>query len=647
MDYINNLFPRTVEEIENLYQSHEKQFLNELEQVYNIPENEHNFKNVIKKLDDIGYTFSKFRQILELLASTHPEEAIRNMSQEYQLKIGNVLTTHISTNKKIYELYKNIEKTIDINSLTEEEQYYFNESLIDMVNEGLHLPEETLNQINTIKTKIIEIGTKFDENIQSPQNNRYVFAKSGEVDGLGKEFLKSKYDKDSDSYKFGVDYPTYKHVIDNSTNERVRKEIYYNFNKIADPENQEVLSELIETRNKLSKILGYSNYTDYEYAPQMVKTSQRVQTFYDTINPKFKIKSAEELNLLKTTYQLSELNPWDVSYYTNKYNKEFEGVDEKQLKKYFPVNETFNRILNIYTQFFGIHFEEIDKSEINLWHNTIKVVKATKNGEVLGHIVCDLFPRKNKYSHMCCFPISVNMKSGEDNPALAVVLANFPKNNFVHDDVITFFHEFGHAIHQLVGTSSMKTTAGCSVRTDFVECPSQLLEEWLWEKDVLKQIAIDKDGNVMPEELMDLKINSRHKFAGIYYIRQSILGQVSFSYYAYNMINKEDRDNLWKKLITEYQNELVYDSSIDLTSRFGHLYGYGGKYYSYLWSKMIAIEIYDKLKSNNGILDSEWGDKYINEIIGKGGCQDELKSVESFLGHPVNFNSLDKYFNAK
>jgi thimet oligopeptidase len=645
MNYINNLFPKNIESVKESYVTHETFFKYKLQKIYNIPVAEQNYENVVKQLDDIGYDMQKIRQTYELITLVHPDKELRDVCEEYQLKIANLLIEHITTNSQIYQLYKNVEINIDIDTLTEQKRYYFVQSLIDMTNEGLHLPQNKLNVIKILKTKITEIGTLFDKNIQELQGSCIVSATKDEVIGLKDEFLKSKYNADTDQYQFGVDYPTYVHVIENCDNEKIRKELYYNFNKIAHPENQDVITDLIKARHSLATELGYDTYPDYELSSQMVKTGTRVNDFYDSINPKFQIKSDEELRTLKDYFNLKELHPWNVSYYINKYTKDKTGVDENVLKKYFPVEATFNRVLNIYTQFFGLKFEEIPKEEIKLWHNSIRIVKVTYLDTIIGNIVCDLYPRKNKYGHACCCPINVNTDSGEDNPALAVVIANFPKKYFRHGDVVTFFHEFGHAIHQLLGTSEMKTNAGCHTVTDFVECPSQLLEEWMWEPEILNQIALNDNGDPIPEDMLLAKIKHRHQFGGLFHIRQSMLGQVALSYYRYNMTNPEDRCKLWKNLTEKYQSELVYDESIDISTRFGHLYGYGCRYYGYLWSKVIAIEIFNVIKNNNGLLNPMWGKKYIDCIIGRGGSMDELEMVETFLGHTINFNGLDNYMN--
>jgi len=650
MDYINNLFPKAAKSVTEQYDTHETFFLSELEKVCNIPTHEQNYENVVKRLDDIGYTMQQLDQIYSLTTQVHPDKELRDICEEYHLKIDSLLIKHITTNSQIYQLYKNVEDNmnianIDINTLTEQKRYYFVQSLIDMKNEGLHLPQDKLDVIKTLKTKIAEIGVLFNKNIQESQDTCIVSATKDEVSGLDKNFLKSKHNAETDTYQFGVDYPTYLTVVENCENEKVRKELYYNFNKIADPENQEVITDLINTRHLLANEIGYDTYPDYELSSQMVKTSARVDDFYDSVNPKFQCKSDNELKILKTYFNLEELHPWNVSYYKNQYTKIQTGVDENILKQYFPVEATFNRILNIYTQFFGLKFEEIPSENIKLWHDSIRMVSVTYLDNVVGNIICDLYPRKNKYNHACCYPIGVNMNSGSEHPALAVVIANFPKTHFRHDDIITFFHEFGHAIHQLMGTSEMKTNAGCHTVTDFVECPSQLLEEWMWEPDVLRQIALNDNGEPIPEDMLLAKIKHRHQFAGLFHIRQSMLGQIAFNYYRRNMINPADRAQLWKDLTEKYQSELVYDESIDLSTRFGHLDGYGCKYYGYLWSKIIAIEIFNNIKNNNGLLDPAWGGKYIDCIIGKGGSADELGMVETFLGHPINFDGLDNYFN--
>lgn len=635
MDYINNLFPITTTQVEELFQNGKKQFETNLQELL-----AEDFQlETLTKMDDIYYQFDKIGSIVSILNNCHPEKEIRDLSRQYETDVKNLLNEQLFMNKVLYQKIKGINP--DLDKLSEGDRYYYENTVLDMEKNGLHLPDDQLENVKNVEKEIVELGSQFDNNIQELQSRQVFSVTKDQLAGISDEtFMKSHWNEEKQVYELGVDYPTYVMIMKHCDIVETRKTMYQNKSQLASPENNDVLDKLFATRHKLANMLGFDNYCDYELSSQMVKNSQNVIDFHDKIAPNIQEKSKNELQLLKNHFKLEEFAPWDIAYYTNKYNKEVNDLDENKLNTYFPVNQIFQKILDVYTMFFGLTFTEVPQTEINLWHKSVKIVNVFYNDKLLGNIICDLYPRDNKFNHMCCCAVNVNQESGETHPAVALVIANFPEDYFTHQAVTTFFHEFGHAIHYLNGTSKYKSQAGFNTKMDFIECPSQLLEEWIWDKKVLQTMTS------IPEDLIDKKIKYRHTFSGLSYIGQIILGQVSFHYHYQHMDNTEQRHAFYKEMFEKYKPDSKYDPSVDISTNFGHLYGYGSRYYGYLWSRMISIDMLNKIKSENGLLDAKMGRLYIDTVLSKGGSKNPFDMMKDFLGtDQINFNALDSWFN--
>ena len=261
------------------------------------------------------------------------------------------------------------------------------------------------------------------------------------------------------------------------------------------------------------------------------------------------------------------------------------------------------------------------------------------HSQLFGYLFLDLYPRPDKYSHAAHGTIVPGVR-GEDGsrltPNVSVVMANFPKSTKTkpsllrRDDLQTFFHEFGHALHAMLGATHIASFAGTSVKDDFVEMPSQMLEEWLWNKDILKQISSHyQTGDSLPDELLKRIIALKRYDSGYFVTRQSFLSLVSLDYFAAG----EDKDpsEIWKQLYEQINKKIAFESGSHSYASFGHLTSYGPKYYGYLWSKVFALDMFDTIKKH-GLLNPEIGQKYVREVLNKGGSQDPNELLRTFLG---------------
>jgi thimet oligopeptidase len=332
-----------------------------------------------------------------------------------------------------------------------------------------------------------------------------------------------------------------------------------------------------------------------------------------------------------------KLKPWDVAYVTTQYKKKQFNLDERVVAEYFSMEQTVQRLLNIYEKFMDLSFTV--KSAENLWHEDVKIIEAydASTQKMLGYLLLDLHPRPNKYTHACHGNVvpSIRFSNGSEPLMVSVVIANFPKSSgtkpslLKREDVRTFFHEFGHALHGLLGRTPTASFSGTRVKTDFVEMPSQMLEEWLWERDVLKQVSAHYvTGEPLSDALIESILASKHSSTGAFVQRQAFLALISLNYYKAGA--DKDVDAIMRELSLRTRPNVAYDDATHKYASFGHLTGYGAKYYGYMWSKVFGLDLFDTIKKHG--MGPEIGKRYVDEVLKKGGTKDPMDLLIAFLG---------------
>jgi thimet oligopeptidase len=339
----------------------------------------------------------------------------------------------------------------------------------------------------------------------------------------------------------------------------------------------------------------------------------------------------------------------------NQYKQKHLNVDERKVQEYFPMESTVKALFDIYESFFDLQF--VRSEEKVFWHDDVfsMLVFDRKTKKQLGCVILDLYPREGKFTHACCMGvIPPTMVNGEPNTAVTVVLANFPKPSgskpalLMHDDAETFFHEFGHAIHYIFGRSKMQTVAGYNVKMDFVELPSQMLQEWLWEPAILKRVTSHyQTHEPLPDALIEAKVKSKNAFTGRDSLRQLQFATLSLDIFSAEFSGRKESELDVSKLIREVQPAVLphvnYPESSHLHCNFGHLTGYAACYYGYMWSEVFALDVFAYIKARNGLLDPAVGRRYAECILSRGGGADPNELLVEFLGRPPNEEAFLKH----
>ncbi len=638
------LLPTTTQQIKKRAQQAMSESKKALDEIIAIPSEKRTFDNTARALDTASLKFNSLTTPIQALEYVHPNKEMRETAHEQSIMLNKFSIDTFGYNLPLYEAFKNYYKNnAPREKLAKTERYFLDESMKEYKRAGLNLPEETRNKVAQLSKELAQLSQEFSANIA--KDTRTLAISKDQLAGMSDDFINA-LNKEGERYIINTTYPIYIPIMKNCTVEATRKRMWELFQNRAYPINKDLLEQIISKRDQLSKLLGFDSYAHLDLDSQMVGSPESAEKFLKTLIQKADRKEAKEFQRLKadlpTTIKLidDKIQPWDKAFIEERYKEKHFNVDDEKIAQYFPIQNTLTQLLDIYQQFFNITLSEIPVS--GLWHEDVKLIKATKkDGAVLGYLFLDLYPRDNKYTHACEIDIKKGqIINGSIDPTVAIVIANFPKPTakkpalLKHNDVVTFFHEFGHAIHDILGATELSSQAGTSVKRDFVELPSQILEEWMYDSEILKKVSSHyKTGKPMPEEMINKIIELKKFNSGGFVQRQGMLATLALQYFKNG--EQKDLDEILKNTYNSIIKHGLFDSDNHFYASFGHLTGYGAKYYGYLWSKVFALDLFEEIKKH-GLLNPEIGEVYAAKVIGKGGSDDPNNLLRDFLGREPN-----------
>jgi len=651
IDDFMKVYPRTVDEVKNLQKLCTNDAQQGLDLLLKIDAENRSFENTARALDVIQEHFSTMTSALHSLEMVSPEEAIRNACHEAVIELQKFAVDAFGSNVALYKAFKAyVDGNAKKEKLNNEETYFLEESMRDFKREGLHLPEDKLEEVKKVKKELAELTMAYETNIAQDQS--FIAVPEHDLAGVDRDMVENLKRDDQGNCKVTCDYPTYNEVIENCTVEQTRKKLYFAFQNRAYPQNIEVLHNVIAKRDELAKKLGFESFAALDIDAAMAENPKTSEKFVDNLIGFAQKKSKKELldfsHDLPTGVSLDKhgkFNPWDLSYIKNSYKKKHFSYDERMVAEHFEASKTIQGLFDIYQKFLGLKFNLVKPAWA--WHEDVQVIQVfdSKTNDLRGYIVLDLYPRANKYSHACCYPIVHTVKQNNNGvitktPSFSLVIANFPKATknkpalLKHGDVTTFFHEFGHAMHGLLGSTEMNGFSGTSVKTDFVEMPSQMFEEWMYDKQMLKQVSAHyKTGKPLDDKTIDTLSELKKFDSGYFVLRQCWLSLLSLNYYKAGA--HKDTNAITKALAEKLFLTVRFEPDTHYQAAFGHLMGYGAKYYSYMWAKVFALDIFEKI-NREGLLNPEAGRAFAQQVLGKGGSVAPDKILRDFLGREPN-----------
>ncbi len=652
IDDIIRLFPKSPDDIEKKKNEIIEQTSKSIQDILSLEDSQRTFENTMRALDYASNKFEVYLSTLYTLEMVHPDAIIRNAAHTAIVELQQWSVENLAYNQNVYDAFKAYAQSSN-EKLTDEEKYFLQEALRNYEKLGFNLPQDTQERLKQIQKELSELSLNFDTNINT--DNKYITATRDELFGVDEKVIEGLKKDTNGLYRVGVDYPTYNAVMQNCTHQKTRFNLWEAFHNRAYPANESILNNVIALRDEKAKLLGFESYAHLDIDDAMAKNPEAVEAFLADLVKRGTDKVAQELkfitNNLPSNITIDKTNSfylWDWAYILNHLKKEHLNLDEEKIKEYFELNHTLRQLLSIYEEFFSIKFEQLPIKSDDFWHEDVTLVGVYElNKKLIGYILLDLHPRANKYSHACQIDIIPACTTPNlQTPGVAVVLCNFPQGSSDHpallkrNDVITFFHEFGHALHALFGSTSMIGFSGTRVKRDFVEMPSQMLEYWMWDPEMLKRVSKHyQTGEPLSDALIE-KLQTLKQFdAG-----DQLLRQVFFAYISLGMFLEGAHKNitLLKSKYEEITRPYLLSAPTEhIEASFGHLMNYAAGYYGYQWSKVYAADLFGMMKKY-GLTNPEIGKRYREIILARGGSIAPDKLLVEFLGRAP---STQAYFD--
>ncbi|GAA4376326.1 M3 family metallopeptidase [Hymenobacter koreensis] len=618
--------------------------------IYLVPDNKRTFANTMLALDDLGARVGQAGGAINILANASPDSAIRNQAQRSIAELSK-FGNEMELDEKLYKAVKAYSQTAEAKALTGARKKFVAETVEDFERSGFALTPEKRQELGKINDRISELSLAFGNNIAAYKD--YLLVSEADMKGLPEDYKKAR-PKEGDMYKIGLDGPAFGTFMKYAASDEARRKLFVKYNNRAADKNLDVLKQLLVERQKKAKLLGYPSYAAYQISSRMAKTPQTVWDFESKLVERVKQKTAQDVQELlevKRTAsgdaKATSLNPWEVSYYNELLMKNKYQLDAEKTKEYFPLNNVMDGLFQTTQHLFGLKFSEV--KDASTWHPDARMFEVQRDGKLIGRFYLDLHPRDNKYTHAACFGIVPGKATpqGYQIPT-AALLCNFNAPTadkpalMSHGQVVTFFHEFGHVMHNLLTTAELSSQSGTSVKRDFVEAPSQILENWAWNYDALKGFAKHyKTGEVLPKALYDKMWAARNVGSGIGASAQIFYGTLDMTLHdKFDPNGTETTTDVLKRV----QNQIMpypYLEGTNMQAAFGHLTGYGAGYYGYMWSKVYAEDMFSVFEKN-GVMDKKTGLRYRDIVLAQGGTKEELELVKEFLGREPNQEAFFK-----
>lgn len=620
-----------------------------------VPEGQRTFANTLDAFDSLQVKLDNDTSLFVFMQYVSPDAATRDAARAADEAVS---AWYVELGKN-EALFKAIQAFADSKpALAGEDKRLLDFTLRDFRRSGMALPADKRAKLKELELELNRLGIEFDKNI-AEDATRLPFLKE-ELAGVPEAVL-GRQRRAADLYLVGMDGPSYGGVMDYCENADTRKKMWVSYRRRAMTKNVAVLERLVKLRAEAAQLLGYKNTTDWMIETRMAKNSQTVAKFYADLEPIVRKKALvdlEEFTKAKRDFLKqpdAELNPWDYAFFKNQLLRDKYAVDSEKVAEYFPVQNVIDGLFSITQSLYGVEYRDITAKAkdmgMPLWHEDVKFYEVVDkaSGKTIGRFYLDLFPRDNKYNHAAHWGLQPRKRwaDGTVQIPLSALVCNFTKPSgdkpalMPHDEVETFFHEFGHCLHAMLTEANQGRFSGTGVARDFVEAPSQMFENWIWNLDVLKTFAKHyKTGEPIPDDLVKGMIAARTLGSGMETQGQLFLGMMDQAYHT----DEDGVVDTTKVGLEVYAKTTVYKpvEGTAFQAAFGHLNGYHGAYYGYLWSLVFAQDMFQRFEEL-GMLNPEAGKYYRSKVLSKGGTVDEMDMLKDYLGREPKMDAFLKH----
>src|SRR5579871_2397765 len=599
-------------------------------------------ENTLVPYDDAVQHNNSAGYFAGLMEQVHPEAGFRDKATALLTK-ATAAQTAIALNHDVY----NALAALDLSKADASTRYYVQRQLLEFRLAGVDKDETTRARIKKLSDQATEEQSMFDRNISD--GTKTIEADPAELDGLPQDYIDRHKPDANGKIHLTTDYPDALPVFTFAKSSDLRRRMSVAFNTRAYPKNQDVLMSLLKTRYEIASLMGYPSWADYNAADKMITKGQNIGSFIQQVKDASRPLAKKEFDMLlaekrKTDPKATEIWDYERSYLSELVRRAQYNFDSQSVRPYFPFPQVKQGIFDSAADLFHVSFQQ--ESNVPAWDPAVESWIVLDGGKPIGCFYLDMHPRPGKYSHAEMVPVLDGVR-GKQVPE-AILVCNFPKPTATdaglmdYGDVETFFHEFGHLMHHILGGQQQWAgISGISMESDFVEAPSQMLEEWIRSPQVLAKFAKHyKTGEPIPSDLVE-RMNRASAFGrGGWVDRQNSFTAISYDIYK----TKPESVDFDAVTLGDSQTYSLFTPTPEthMWASFGHLGGYSSAYYTYLWDKVIAEDFFLQFDSNN-LLAGDAPKKYRRVVLEPGGSMSANDLVKNFLGRPANMTALQKW----
>ncbi|MFO0548740.1 MAG: M3 family metallopeptidase [Polyangiaceae bacterium] len=626
-------------------------FLGEIKALKGHPAADLSWDSVLARVDHISLELAVAMDLPELMSEGHPDAEVREAGKGCRPR-----TTEFRTDMMLDADFAAVVRAYAEKKepLTGTHKRLLDDTLRELKRNGLELPPDGQKRLRELNDKLVHLQQDFDTNLSEAAP--FIEVKPEKLKGMPEDFLKSHPAQANGLIKLTTDYPDYFPIIEHCEDREVARELNKLFDSRAADKNMGVLDQILALRREKAKLLGYASWAAYAIEPRMAKTPDAVREFLKKAADVVKEPAKKELKEFRAEWEKlgnkkgAPIPNYDRVYLESRLRKKKYNFDTQELSKYFEVTAVTSGMLSIFEKMYSIQF--VENRTAKRWHEDVRVLDVKNaDGSFLGRIFVDLYPREGKFKHAAMFEIRPGTMgpNGYLTP-MSALMCNFPKPGagapalMSHSDVTTLFHEFGHALHHVLTKQELASYSGTNTATDFVEAPSQMLEEWTFHRETLDLFAKHYEtGKKIPDALFDAMSKSRAFGRALSTERQISLATLDFEYHA--RTDSFDTDKVFTEVMKKTQS-FEYQSGTHFQATFGHLMDYDAGYYGYQWALSLARDVLTRFETE-GFMNPKTAGDWRKAVLEQGAGTDERELVKNFLGRDSNLDAYGRFLSGK
>ena len=624
-------------------------------------QDEPTFENTIEAMEYAGQTLDRVAGIFYNLMEANTNDQMQEIAEQ----ISPMLTEYsmyVSLNNDLFQKVKAVYEKKDELGLEKDQLTLLEDNYKGFVRGGANLSDEDKAQYSKWSEELSLATLQFSKNVLAA-TNAYTLHVTDSADLIGlPEYVKTMaaetaVEKGIDGWAFTLQYPSFSPFMKYSQNRELRKQLWTAYNSRAiggEYDNTEIVKQIIDLRIKIANILGYETYADYALENRMAKITETVNEFVkNLLEPSMKYARKDVEDVLayakKNGFEDNKLMPWDFTYWSERYQEAEYSLNAEELKPYFQLESCIDAVFGLANRLYGINFKELN--DVPKYHEDVKVYEVTDvDGSHLALFYADFFPRASKRGGAWMTEFrGQSIRNGVEYRPFISIVCNFTKPTadtpslITHDEFTTFLHEFGHALHGIFAQGRYGSLTGTSVARDFVELPSQIMENWAFEPEYLNSFAKHyQTGEPIPAELIEKVVAAKNYLAGYGQVRQLHFGYLDMAWHTLKEVPSMSTLEFEQTTLAPYV-VLPAVEGTGFSTSFSHIFsgGYSAGYYSYKWAEVLEADAFSLFKEK-GIFNTEVSHSFRENILSKGGTEEASVLYRNFRGHDPQPEALMK-----